>query len=92
MIQRYLSKEGYNVVTVEEGKDVVRVAREVKPSAITLDVMMPDVDGWGVISALKADEELAQIPVIMLTIVDDKNMGYAMGAADYLQKPILQIM
>ncbi len=88
LIERYLSKEGFHVVTVAEGNDVLRVAREVKPSAITLDVMMPDMDGWSVISALKADDELADIPVIMLTIVDDKNMGYAMGAADYLQKPI----
>lgn len=88
MIDRYLTKEGYHVVTVAAGKDAVRVAREVKPSAITLDVMMPEVDGWSVITELKADKELAEIPVIMLTIVDDKNMGYAMGAADYLQKPI----
>ena len=50
--------------------------------------MMPETDGWSVINAIKADEELADISVIMLTLVDDKNMGYAMGAADYLQKPI----
>jgi signal transduction histidine kinase/DNA-binding response OmpR family regulator/HAMP domain-containing protein len=88
MVQRFLTKEGYDVVTVARGEDVVSVARKVKPHAITLDVMMPEMDGWEVISALKADDELADIPVIMLTIVDDKNMGYAMGAADYLTKPL----
>jgi CheY-like chemotaxis protein len=55
---------------------------------ITLDVMMPGMDGWAVLTALKADANVADIPVIMLTIVDDKNLGYALGAADYLTKPI----
>ena len=50
--------------------------------------MMPGMDGWAVLSALKADPELADIPVIMLTIVDDRNLGYALGASDYLTKPI----
>src|SRR5262249_16188995 len=58
------------------------------PAAITLDVMMPGLDGWAVLTALKADPLLADIPVIMLTIVDDKNLGYALGATDYLTKPI----
>ncbi len=87
MLQRFLSKEGFKVVTVEKGADVVSRARQVRPHAITLDVMMPDLDGWTVMSALKAEPDLADIPVVMLTIVDDKNMGYAMGAADYLTKP-----
>src|SRR5262249_8034397 len=65
-----------------------RLARELRPAAITLDVMMPGMDGWAVLTALKADPNVADIPVIMLTIVDDKNMGYALGAADYLTKPI----
>jgi CheY-like chemotaxis protein len=55
---------------------------------ITLDVMMPGMDGWTVLAALKSDTELAEIPVIMLTIVDNKNLGYALGAADYVTKPI----
>ena len=88
LIGRFLTGEGYKVVCVEHGSDVLEVARRVKPSAITLDVMMPEVDGWSVIAALKADDELAHIPVIMLTIVEDKNMGYALGAADFLTKPI----
>jgi CheY-like chemotaxis protein len=64
------------------------LARELHPTAITLDVMMPGMDGWAVLTALKADAALADIPVIMLTIVDDKNLGYALGAADYLTKPV----
>jgi CheY-like chemotaxis protein len=64
------------------------MAREVRPRAITLDVMMPGMDGWAVLSALKADREVAGIPVIMLTIVDDRNLGYALGASDYLTKPL----
>ena len=60
----------------------------VRPAAITLDVMMPDVDGWSVLAALKAEPDLAHIPVIMLTIVEDKNLGLALGADDYLTKPI----
>ena len=55
---------------------------------ITLDVLMPGMDGWAVLAALKADPRLADIPVIMLTIVEDKNLGYALGAADYLVKPL----
>ena len=55
---------------------------------ITLDVLMPGMDGWAVLAALKADPALADIPVVMLTIVDDRNLGYALGAADYLTKPI----
>ncbi|MGH7318414.1 MAG: response regulator, partial [Candidatus Rokuibacteriota bacterium] len=54
----------------------------------SLDVMMPGMDGWAVLSALKADPDLADIPVVMLTIVDDRNLGYALGAADYLTKPL----
>src|SRR5207249_1830692 len=59
-----------------------------KPAVITLDVMMPSMDGWAVLTALKADPATADIPVIMLTIVDDKQMGFALGAADYFTKPI----
>ncbi|HXX12287.1 MAG TPA: GAF domain-containing protein, partial [Burkholderiales bacterium] len=88
LMQRFLSKEGFRVLTASDGETGVRLAREERPDAITLDVMMPDTDGWTVLSALKADRELADIPVVMLTIVDDKTMGYALGASDYLTKPI----
>jgi signal transduction histidine kinase/DNA-binding response OmpR family regulator len=88
LMQRFLAKEGFRVVTAAGGEEGLRRARELRPDAITLDVMMPGMDGWAVLSALKADPEVADIPVVMLTIVDDKNLGYALGAADYLTKPI----
>ncbi len=88
LMQRFLAKEGFRIVTAAGGEDGLRLARELRPDAITLDVMMPGMDGWSVLSALKADAETADIPVVMLTIVDDRNLGYALGAADYLTKPI----
>ena len=88
LMQRFLIKEGFRVVLAAGGEDGLRLARELRPDAITLDVMMPGMDGWAVLSALKADPDLAEIPVIMLTIVDDKNLGYSLGASDYLTKPL----
>ena len=88
LLTRFLTKEGYRVETATGGEAGLRLARELHPDIITLDVMMPDMDGWAVLSDLKADPELADIPVVMLTIVDNKNLGYALGAADYLTKPI----
>jgi len=88
LMQRFLTKEGFRVVTAHGGEEGLRQARELRPDAITLDVMMPGMDGWAVLSALKADPDVADIPVVMLTIVDDRNLGYALGASDYLTKPI----
>jgi len=88
LMQRYLGKEGFRVLTAANGEDGLRLAREQRPDAITLDVMMAGMDGWTVLSTLMADAELADIPVIMLTIVDDKRTGYALGASEYLTKPI----
>src|SRR5207245_2723570 len=88
MLTRYLSREGFRVVTAAHGSEGLRLAKELHPQAITLDVVMPNMDGWAVLSALKADATLASIPVIMLTIMDEKNLGFALGAADYLTKPV----
>jgi signal transduction histidine kinase/CheY-like chemotaxis protein len=88
LMQRFLSKQGFRVQTAANGEDGLRLARSQRPDAITLDVMMPGMDGWTVLSKLMADRELADVPVIMLTIVDDKQMGYALGASEYLTKPI----
>jgi two-component system, NtrC family, sensor kinase len=88
LMQRFLTREGFRVVVAHTGEEGLRLARDVRPDAITLDVMMPGMDGWTVLSALKADPDVADIPVIMLTIVDDRNLGYALGASDYLTKPI----
>jgi signal transduction histidine kinase/DNA-binding response OmpR family regulator len=88
LMKRYLDKEGFTVVLATNGVEGLQLAREVNPIAITLDVMMPGMDGWSVLSALKADPELREIPVIMLTFVDEKNKGFTLGATDYLTKPI----
>ncbi len=88
VVSRFLAKEGFNVRVAVNGQEGLRIAREFKPDVITLDVMMPGMDGWSVLTSLKADPELATIPVVMMTIVSDKNLGYALGASDYLTKPI----
>jgi PAS domain S-box-containing protein len=88
LVNRYLSREGFFVATARGGEEGLRLARDLRPTAITLDVMMPGMDGWSVLSALKADPEVAGIPVIMLTLVNDKNLGFALGASDYLSKPL----
>jgi len=88
LMQRYLTKEGFQVALAASGEEGLHLARELHPAAITLDVMMPGMDGWAVLSVLKADPTLADIPVIMLTIVDNKNIGFALGASDYITKPI----
>ena len=88
MIGRMLAKEGYHVVTAANGADGLRLAAEVKPDVITLDIMMPGMDGWSVLSKLKADPAVTAIPVVVLTIIDDRNLGFALGASDYLTKPI----
>ena len=88
LLERFLGREGFRVVSADGGEEGLRLVRELRPDAITLDAMMPGMDGWSVLSALKADPEVSDIPVIMLTLVDDKNLGYALGAADYLTKPV----
>ena len=88
LLTRLLSKEGLQVVSAYSGAEGIRLAASVRPAAITLDVMMPGLDGWAVLTALKGNPDLADIPIIVVTITDDKNMGYALGAADYLTKPI----
>jgi signal transduction histidine kinase/DNA-binding response OmpR family regulator len=88
LMQRYLRKEGYTVRTATGGAQGLHLARTLRPSAITLDVMMPDMDGWAVLSALKGDAELREIPVIMLTMVDDPVRGFTLGASDYATKPV----
>ena len=88
--RRMLVKGGFRVVGASTGEEGLRLAKQAGPDAITLDVLMPIMDGWTVLSALKSDPETADIPVIMLTIVDDENFGYVRGASDYLQKPIDQ--
>jgi DNA-binding response OmpR family regulator/anti-sigma regulatory factor (Ser/Thr protein kinase) len=88
LLQRTLSREGFHVVCVAQGEDAVQAARDLRPDLITLDVLMPGLDGWRILGTLKTDPELSQIPVIMITMVDDPMMGRALGAAEYLTKPL----
>jgi CheY-like chemotaxis protein/two-component sensor histidine kinase len=88
LLIRAVSRYGFQVESAYTGEEGLRLARKLHPQAITLDAMMPGMDGWTVLSSLKSDPELADIPVVMMTIVDNKNLGYALGAADYLTKPI----
>nr|MDJ0570418.1 response regulator [Pleurocapsa sp. MO_192.B19] len=88
LLKRFLGKKGFKVKTASSGAEGVRLAKMLKPEAITLDVMMPGMDGWSVLTALKANPQTADIPVVMMSMVDDQNLGYALGAAEYLLKPI----
>tara|TARA_Y100000758_G_scaffold181121_1_gene128863 strand:- start:632 stop:1618 length:987 start_codon:yes stop_codon:yes gene_type:complete len=88
LMKRSLSREGFHVLSALDGEEGLRLAKAHHPQVITLDVMMPGVDGWAVLSSLKSDPELADIPVIMVTIIDEKNLGYSLGASEYLTKPI----
>ena len=88
LMQRYLRKEGFTVMTANGGAEGLRLARQLQPAAITLDVMMPGMDGWTVLSALKADVRLRNVPVIMLTMVDDPIRGFTLGASEYATKPV----
>ena len=88
LLSRNLAREGYTVRTAANGAAALALARELRPKLITLDVMMPSMDGWSVLTALKADPVTREIPVVMISIVDDKQLGFALGAADYLTKPI----
>ncbi|MCP4539648.1 MAG: GAF domain-containing protein [Chloroflexi bacterium] len=90
LFRRYLSKQGYQVIGHTESTTVLEKARQIKPFAITLDVMMPEKDGWQVIQELKTDPETKDIPVIMCSIVADQDHGVSLGASDYLVKPIIE--
>ena len=88
LLTRFLVKEGLRVHATESSTRAVELARQLQPLAITLDVLMPELDGWTVLAALKSDPVTADIPVIMLTIEDNPTRGFALGASDYLTKPI----
>jgi CheY-like chemotaxis protein len=88
IMEHFLFRQGYGALVAKTGLDGLRLARAEQPHAITLDIMLPDLDGWTVLAALKGDPELAPIPVILLSIVDERARGFALGATDYLTKPI----
>ena len=88
LMSRFLTKLGFSVVAGESGEEGLRLAREIHPLVITLDVMMPGINGWRVLQELKTDSELSHIPVIMLSVVDNRPKGLALGASSYLMKPV----
>ncbi len=88
VVKRSLSKEGVAVMTAASGEEGLDLARKHRPDVITLDVQMPGMDGWEVLKTLKSDPELRQIAVIMMTNIDEKTTGYALGAAEYMTKPV----
>src|SRR5262245_33125711 len=88
LVVRHLERAGFAAVAARGGQEGLRLVRELRPAAVTLDIMMPDLDGWTVLAAIKGDPALTSIPVVLMSIVDEKNRGYALGAADYLVKPV----
>jgi DNA-binding response OmpR family regulator/two-component sensor histidine kinase len=88
LLSQTMAKAGYRVRIARSGARGLLLARELEPSAITLDVMMPGMDGWRVLQALKGEPRTASIPVIVCSIVDNRPLGYRLGASDYLLKPI----
>ncbi|MDQ6677892.1 MAG: PAS domain S-box protein [Acidobacteriota bacterium] len=90
LMKRNLSRAGMHAVLAASGEEGLRLAREIQPKVITLDVIMPGMDGWTVLQELKSDPMLCDIPVVMATIIADRSLGYSLGASDYLMKPIVR--
>jgi signal transduction histidine kinase/CheY-like chemotaxis protein len=88
LLTAMLKGERYRLVHAMNGEEALQLARKVQPDAITLDVLMPKTDGWAVLSALKADSELCDIPVVMVSVVTDRGLGLSLGAIDVLTKPV----
>ncbi|KQP80424.1 response regulator [Methylobacterium sp. Leaf117] len=88
LLARFLQKDGFTVATARDGREGIERARELKPRVILLDVTMPRMDGWSVLRTLRADPELGTTPIIMVTVLDEQNLAFSLGATDYLQKPI----
>jgi signal transduction histidine kinase/ActR/RegA family two-component response regulator len=88
LMSRFLTKLDFHVVAAANGEEGIRLAKQIHPLLITLDVVMPDCDGWTVLNRLKSDSKLAEIPVIMVTVVDNEAMGLDLGASNYLIKPV----
>jgi signal transduction histidine kinase/DNA-binding response OmpR family regulator len=87
LISRHLEQDGWKTVQASNAADALRLARATRPMLITLDIMMPDASGWWVLEKLKEDPEMAGIPVLVVTIVEDQRLVFALGASDYLGKP-----
>ena len=88
LLAKTLEKESYRVISARNGIEALALAREHRPQAITLDVLMPQMDGWRTLKELKADVELRDIPVIMVTVLNERGMAIPLGAADFMTKPV----
>ena len=88
LVARHLDRDGYRVETAADGQLALTKARSFNPDVITLDLLMPHFDGWSVLNRLKHDPDLKQIPVIILSITDDRKLGVSLGASEFLTKPV----
>jgi CheY-like chemotaxis protein len=88
VLRTYLEADGYQVEVAQDGHAAIQLARTLRPFAITLDISLPKLDGWSVLNALKRDPETESIPVVVVSIVDNRDFGLVLGAVDYLVKPI----
>ena len=88
MMKKFLQKQSISILQAKSGEEGLKMAAEHMPDAITLDVMMPEMDGWEVLAALQANDKIKNIPVIMLTMADEPDIGFSLGATDYLTKPV----
>jgi signal transduction histidine kinase/CheY-like chemotaxis protein len=88
MMHRYLETQGFRVITAADGFEGLELAKRMRPAVITLDAIMPGLDGWAVLAALRTDRDTSSIPVVMVTITDDEKRGYSLGAAEFVSKPI----
>lgn len=88
LLRTYLESEGYEAVVAADGESGIAAARESAPAAIILDVLLPGIDGWEVLRRLKADPGLRDVPVVVVTVVDERNVAMTLGAADYFLKPV----
>ncbi|WP_457103882.1 response regulator [Methylobacterium sp. P5_C11] len=88
LLARFLEREGFPVAVAEDGRRGLELARSLRPRAVLLDVTMPQMDGWAVLRALRADPEIGATPIVMVTVLDEQNLAFSLGATDYLQKPI----
>jgi CheY-like chemotaxis protein len=88
LMRRYLAKEGWTMAFAESGQEGLKLAKKLHPEVICLDILMPSMDCWSVLSALKSDPELEDIPVVILSMTNDKQMGFTLGASEFLTKPV----
>lgn len=88
LLTRRLSKEGYEIIVARSGEEGIQLAKKNRPQIILLDILLPKMDGWDVLSQLKNDQDLCQIPVIMISTLESNKMAEKLGAADFISKPI----